>query len=84
MPKLNRGRVTRLDDMQGLTAEDLAERATQMEAQANDPQSTDDPAWLQRWAGKLRQLAVRKARARDRKSRGRDVRSEVATPLDSE
>jgi hypothetical protein len=69
MPKLNRGRVTRLDDMQGLTAEELAERAARMEAQANDPQSTDDPAWLRRWAEKLRQLAARKARARDRKSR---------------
>lgn len=68
MPKLKRGRVTRLDDMQGLTAEELAERAAQMEAQANQPQSTDDPAWLRRWAEKLRQLAAQKARARDRKS----------------
>jgi hypothetical protein len=71
MPKLNRGRVTRLDDMQGLTAEELAARAAQMDAQANDPQSTDDPTWLRRWAEKLRQLAARKARARDRKSRTR-------------
>ncbi len=73
MPKLNRGRVTRLDDMQGLTADELVERAAQLEAQANDPQSTDDPAWLRRWAGKLRQLAAQKARARDRKSRIRGV-----------
>ena len=71
MPKLKRGRVIRLDDMQGLTAEELAERAAQMQAQANQPQSTDDPAWLRRWAEKLRQLAAQKARARDRKSRGR-------------
>lgn len=71
MPKLNRGRVTRLDDMQGLTAEELTERAAQMEAQANDPRSTDDPAWLRRWAAKLRLLAARKARSRDRKSRSR-------------
>ena len=69
MPKLNRGRVTRLDDMQGLTAEELAERAAQMEAQANDPQSTDDPAWLRRWAEKLRKLSAQKARARDRRLR---------------
>ena len=68
MPKLKRGRVIRLDDMQGLTAEELAERAAQMEAQANQPQSTDDPAWLRRCAEKLRQLAAQKARARDRKS----------------
>ena len=71
MPKLKRGRVIRLDDMQGLTAEELAERAAQMEVQANQPQSTDDPAWLRRWAEKLRQLAAQKARARDRTSRGR-------------
>lgn len=73
MPKLNRGRVTRLEAMQGLTAEELAARAAQMEAQANDPQSTDDPAWLRRWAEKLRQLASQKARARERKSRTRGV-----------
>jgi len=72
MPKLNRGRVNRLDDMQGMTAEELLDRAAKMEAQANDPQSTDDPAWLRRWAEKLRALAIQKARARDRRARSRD------------
>jgi len=43
-----------------------------MEAQANDPHSTDDPAWLRRWAEKLRALALQKARARDRRSRSRE------------
>jgi len=58
--------------MQGLTAEELIDRAVRMEAQANDPHSTDDPAWLRRWAEKLRALALQKARARDRRSRSRE------------
>ena len=75
MPKLNRGRVTGLEEMHGLTAAELEERAARMEAEAENPGSTNDPTWLRRWAQRLRSLAAQKTKALARRSRTRDSRA---------
>jgi hypothetical protein len=63
MPKIERGRISGLYGMTSSTAAELLARAEKFEAQITDPRNTDDPKWLQRWADKMRRLAVKKTRA---------------------
>jgi len=67
MPKPERGRVQPLDQMRGQTAEELEARAARYEQQADQGGAGNDPAWLRRWAARLRQLARQKRQSRTRR-----------------
>jgi hypothetical protein len=63
MPNVSTGRLNGLDGMKTRSASELHAWADQLEAQATDPSSKDDPRWLRRWAGKIRRLAEAKERS---------------------
>jgi hypothetical protein len=73
MPKVQNGsrRISRLGSP---TADQLAEAADQLEAWTSDPGNTDDPKWLGRRVGRLRQGAAKKKRASVEKQRQRRLR----------
>ncbi|MEM7678818.1 MAG: hypothetical protein AAF449_22780 [Myxococcota bacterium] len=74
MPKLDCGRLDGLDGMAGFTAEELYDRAKELEAKASDPASQDDPRYLKRWAAKVRNLAERKEKSLEHKTGQRKAR----------
>jgi len=45
------------------TAKQVAARADEIEARIDDPANRDDPKWLQRRVGILRQVATKKEKA---------------------
>jgi hypothetical protein len=65
MPKLESGRLSGLYGMEPRTFAELHAWADRLEAQtnANGAGSSDDPAWLRRWAAKMRRLAAGKEKA---------------------
>lgn len=50
--------------MRKFTADELFGWADQLENQIKSPYNPDDPRYLQRWADKIRRLAVKKKRAK--------------------
>lgn len=74
MPKLERGRLDGLYGMAGFTAEELYDRAKELQAKACDPASQDDPRYLTRWAAKIRKLAERKEKSLEHKTGQRKAR----------
>jgi hypothetical protein len=71
MPKVKSGRLRGLDGMKPQSSADLFAWADRLEAQILDPKNPDDPRWLKRWAGKIRQLAEQKLRSLEIKERSR-------------
>lgn len=69
MAKLERGRLDGLFGMRKFTAEELFIRASELESQIQNPYNMDDPRYLQRWADKIRLLALKKQRAKIHKER---------------
>lgn len=69
MPKIERGRISGLHGMWSYTSAELSEWADRLEAQIREEGNADDPRWLQRWADKLRRLAMQKERALEHKER---------------
>lgn len=67
MPKLTPARLDGVYGMQRFTAEQLHQRADQIEKQIADPSNTDDPCWLRRWADRIRRLALKKEAAAEHK-----------------
>ena len=63
MPKLTPSRLSGVYGMATFTAAELYARADKYERQIKDPKNQDDPRWLQRWADKIRRLAVKKEQA---------------------
>lgn len=62
MPGVNNGK--RMIFRLGVpTAKQVAARADEIEAQIDDPDSRDDPKWLQRRVAILRQVATKKENA---------------------
>ncbi|HSG72771.1 MAG TPA: hypothetical protein VLA12_20320 [Planctomycetaceae bacterium] len=66
MPRVNNGKqlIFRLGVP---TAEQVAARTDEIEAQIDDPANRDDPNWLQRRVRILRQVATKKEKAFDHK-----------------
>ena len=62
MPRVNNGQrlIFRLG---APTSKQVAARADEIEAQIDDPANRDDPKWLQRRVGILRQVATKKEKA---------------------
>lgn len=54
--------------MRTFTVEQLREWATSLEAQIDDPENTDCPKWLRRWADRINRLANRKERSLEHKA----------------
>jgi hypothetical protein len=67
MPKLSRGRLDGLEGMDSFTYQELYALANNLEAQIDDPNNTDDPAWLKRWAEKARALGRKKEKSTEHK-----------------
>ena len=67
MPKLERGRIDGVHGMGRFTAVELHEIADDLERQAKEPTSPDDPKWLLRRARKIRLLAEAKEKALEHK-----------------
>lgn len=66
MPKLPRGRLDGGYTAKGYntyTAKQLFAWADKLEKQIDDPENTDDPRWLRRWARKIRKLAEQKEKS---------------------
>jgi hypothetical protein len=63
MPKLERGRIRGLDGMESHSASELYAWADKLEAQIDGAANRDDPKYLQRWADKIRRLAVKKEKS---------------------
>ena len=53
--------------MQTFNVERLRHWAAELESQIDDPKSTDDPKWLQRWADRINRLADRKEQSIEHK-----------------
>ena len=68
MPKLTPARLDGVYGMEKFTAEELHSKADAYEKQITDPENTDDPKWLQRWADRIRKLADQKAKAMEHKA----------------
>ena len=68
MAKLERGRLDGIDGMQARTAFELYQLANELEAEIVNPENTDDPKYLKRWAGKIRKLAEQKHKALEHKA----------------
>jgi hypothetical protein len=62
MPRVNNGTRT-IHRLGTPTAEQVAARAEELEAQMDDPANHDDPKWLRRGAETLRQVAAKKEKA---------------------
>lgn len=71
MAKIEKGRLDSVWGMRTRTADELRAWATEIEAQINDPENTDDPKWLQRWADRINRLADKKEKAIAHKNRQR-------------
>ncbi len=69
MPKLTPARLDGIDGMRQCSAEELHRRADALEAQIGDPDSENDPRYLQRWVMRIRRLAEQKAKSREHKDR---------------
>lgn len=67
MPKLTPARLDGIDGMKKFSAEELHRKADELEAEMADPNSTNDPRYLRRWAERIRRLAVQKEKAIDHK-----------------
>ena len=65
MPKIERGRLSGFNGMESHTADELYTCADKLETQIDDHENTDDPKWLQRWAGEMRRLASQKEKAKN-------------------
>jgi hypothetical protein len=63
MPKLERGRISGFEGMESHSASELYAWADKLEAQIADSANRDDPKYLQRWADKIRRLAVKKEKS---------------------
>ncbi len=68
MAKIEPGRLSGFNGMESHTADELYAWADRLETQINDPENTDDPKWLQRWADKMRRLALQKEKAKQHKN----------------
>ncbi len=68
MPKLTPARLDGVYGMEKFTAEELHAKADAYEEQIIDPNNTDDPKWLQRWANRIRKLAGKKEKSREHKT----------------
>lgn len=64
MANLERGRLDGVYGMRKFTAAELFDWANELEAQIKNPFNPDDPRYLQRWADKIRRLAIKKNRAK--------------------
>jgi hypothetical protein len=69
MAKIERGRLDGVWGMRERTADELRAWANSLESQITDPDNTDDPKWLQRWADRMRRTAEKKDRALEHKQR---------------
>jgi hypothetical protein len=69
MAKIERGRLNGIDGMRSFTSTELFAWANELDSQIQNPQNQDDPKWLQRWADKMRRLAVKKEKAKTHKER---------------
>ncbi len=67
MPKLTPARLSGLYGMRKFTANELHEKANWYEEQIHNPENTDDPKYLLRWATKIRKLAMQKESASEHK-----------------
>ncbi len=63
MAKLTPSRLSGVYGMTTFTAIELFALADKYEQQIKDPKNHDDPRWLQRWADKIRRLAIKKESA---------------------
>ena len=64
MAKIERGQLDGANGMRKYTADELFRWADELESQIQNQSSPDDPRYLQRWADKIRRLAVKKKRAK--------------------
>jgi hypothetical protein len=69
MAKVERGGISGRHGMWSYTASQLEVWADQLDAQARNENSADDPKWLKRWANRIRRLSVKKERAHEHKLR---------------
>ena len=67
MPKLTPARLSGLYGMETFSSEELYAKADWYESQIDNPENTDDPKYLMRWAKRIRKLAVQKEKAREQK-----------------
>jgi hypothetical protein len=63
MAKLTPSRLDGVYGMATFTSAELFALADKFEAQIKVPANHDDPKWLQRWADKIRKLAIQKEKA---------------------
>lgn len=71
MAKIERGRISGLHGMTSWSSVELFAWAAELEKQIQSPFNKDDPRWLQRWADKIKRLAVKKEKAKIHKKRQR-------------
>ena len=67
MPKITPARLDGVYGMEKFTSEELHAKADEYEKQITDPNNTDDPKWLQRWANRIRKLAEQKEKSKEHK-----------------
>ncbi len=67
MAKITPARLDGVYGMEKFTSEELYAKADEFEKQITDPENTDDPKWLQRWANRIRKLALQKEKAKEHK-----------------
>ena len=68
MPKLTPSRLDGIYGMRKFSAEDLHRLADETEAEIGDPNSKNDPRYLQRWATQIRKLAEQKEKSIEHKA----------------
>ena len=68
MPKLTPARLDGIYGMRKFSAEELHRRADEVEAEIRDPNSENDPRYLQRWAMRIRKLAEQKEKSSEHKA----------------
>ena len=71
MPKLTPARLDGVEGMKKFSAEELHRKADELEAEIADPDSENDPRYLQRWASRIRRLAEQKEKAVQHKNQQR-------------
>ena len=71
MPKLTPARLDGIDGMKKFTADELHRKADELEAEIGDPNSENDPRYLQRWAMRIRRLAKQKEKSAEHKKQQR-------------
>ncbi len=67
MPKVEKGRLDGVRNMQRFSASDLHEIANEYDAKFDDPSNQDDPKWLRRRADRMRKLALGKQKSFEHK-----------------